>query len=105
MLYLYLVSSYAMIRISFLSRVALICNICLLLGWATRYFSFLPRGHIESTVLIAGFFLSFVVNGVVNILCATLLLRKKAIADYVPVWLALINFLFLILQLYLILVK
>ena len=94
-----------MLSISFFSRVALICNICLLLAWVTRYISFLPRGHIESTVLITGLVLSFIVNALVNLLYAMLLIRRKAISDFVPVWLALINFLFLILQLYLILAK
>ena len=94
-----------MFRISFISRVALICNICLLLAWLTRYLTFLPRGHIESTVLIAGFVLSFIVNGLVNLIYVILLSQKKGIADFVPVWLAFINFLFLILQLYLILAK
>jgi len=96
-------SLITMIRISFISRVAFICNICLVLTVLSRYFSFIPKGDLESTVIIDGLILSFVVNGTVNITYAWLLMRKKRLSDYVPVWLARINFLFLIFQLALIL--
>jgi len=69
-----------------------------------RFYSFLPRGGLQSTIIIAGFVMSFVINGIVNLLYAILLFRKKNIREYVPVWLATINFLFLLLQFYLILV-
>ena len=94
-----------MFSISFVSRVALICNICFLLAWLTRYFNFLPKGDIESIVLVAGILLSVVANALANLLYAIVLLRRKPLSHFVPVWLALINFLFLILQLYLTLVR
>ena len=90
-------------RLAFLSRVAFLCNICLLLTWLMRYYVFIPKGQAESTIIIAGLVLSFLMNGLVNILYGLLLLRKIPLQQMVPVWLAAINFFFLILQLYLIL--
>ena len=58
---------------------------------------------VTSTILIAGLVLSFVMNGLVNVMYAILLVRKRPLSTYVPVWLATVNFIFLFLQLYLVL--
>jgi hypothetical protein len=68
-----------------------------------RYYVFVPKGPVESTIIVAGLVLSFLVNGLVNILYGILLVRKIPLQQELPVWLAVINFLFLILQFYLIL--
>jgi len=73
------------------------------LALLSRYVSFIPKGDLESTVIIDGLILSFIINGTVNARYFWLLMRKKAIGQFVPVWLAGINFLFLIFQLALIL--
>ena len=86
----------------FLSRVAFICNCCLLLVWLMRYLPAMPESSLTSTVIIAGVVLSFIVNVPVNIMYALLLFRRQRLRDRVPVWLAVINFLFLIVQLYLV---
>src|SRR4030095_7158937 len=96
---------YSMVHIPLLSRVAFICNICLVLTLLMRYFSFIPGGDVQSTVIIAGLVLSFVINALVNFLYGIRLARRKNISSNVPVWLACFNFLFLIFQFYLILVK
>jgi uncharacterized membrane protein YozB (DUF420 family) len=88
-------------RLSFLSRVAFICNLCLAVVWLMRFFPALPYDAFVSTLIIAGLVLSFIFNGLVNLLYAWLLLRRKPLADHVPVWLAAVNFLFLIFQVYL----
>ena len=90
-------------RLAFYSRVAFLCNICLLLTWLMRYAVFVPRGQVESTIVVAGLGLSFFVNGIVNIFYGILLVRKIPLRRKLPVWLAVINFLFLIPQFYLIL--
>src|SRR2546423_10839943 len=51
----------AMHRLAFYSRVAFLCNICLLLTWLMRYAVFVPRGQVESTIVVAGLGLSFFV--------------------------------------------
>jgi len=101
---LYLVAFY-MLRLSFLSRVAIICNVCLLLALVMRYYSFVSSHDLQSTILVAGLVLSVVINGIVNIIYAVLLIKKSKLGTYVPIWLATINFLFLIFQFYLILAR
>jgi len=68
-----------------------------------RYYIFVPKGQVESTIIIAGLVLSLLVNGLVNILYGILLIRKIPLQQVLPVWLAVINFLFLVPQFYLIL--
>jgi len=99
-----IVTCTPMRRLSFFSKLAFICNVCLVLSLLSRYVSFIPKGDFESTVIIDGLVLSFIVNASVCITYGILLLKRKAIRDYVPVWLATINFLFLIFQLVLILI-
>jgi hypothetical protein len=95
--------AFPMARLSLFSRLAFICNLCLVLAILSRYFSFLPKGDIESTIIIDGLVLSFIINGTVNGAYVLLLLRKKRLSNYLPVWIARINFLFLIFQLLLLL--
>lgn len=90
-------------RLGFLSKAAFICNVCLVLTGLMRYLPSMSSGAVGSTVIIAGLVLSFVLNGVVNVWYAVVLLRGLTLRGHVPVWLAVINFLFLIIQLYLIL--
>ncbi len=92
-----------MLRLAFLSRVAFLCNVCLVLVFLLRYLPPMPYGSIVSTIIIAGLVLSFIMNAIVNILYAAVLIRRQPLRTRVPVWLAVINFLFLILQFYLIL--
>jgi len=94
-----------MLRLSFLSRVAIICNVCLLLALVMRYYSFVSSRDLQSTILVAGLVLSVVINGIVNIIYAVLLIKKSNLGMQVPIWLATINFLFLIFQFYLILAR
>jgi hypothetical protein len=92
-----------MLKLSFLSRVAFICNVCLVLVWLLHYLPAIPSEFVVSTIIIAGLALSFVVNAGVNIAYAVVLICRKPLRMLVPVWLAAINFLFLIFQLYLVL--
>ncbi len=94
-----------MLQLSFLSRVAFICNICLLLALVMRYYSFIPSLDLQSTVLVAGLVLSFVINVLVNLAYGVLLVKKRSVGTFVPIWLATINFLFLVFQFYLILAR
>ncbi|HYF31044.1 MAG TPA: hypothetical protein VD993_07990 [Chitinophagaceae bacterium] len=73
-----------------------------MLVWIMRYLPAMPQYSFVSTVIIAGLVLSFVVNGLVNLAYTYLLVRRRTLSMYVPVWLAIVNFIFLILQLYLV---
>ncbi|HEY1021251.1 MAG TPA: hypothetical protein VGE06_03010, partial [Flavisolibacter sp.] len=56
--------------------------------------------RIASTVIIIGYiFAVFIFNPVVNLSYGLALLRRKALFSWVPRWLVLSNFIFLLLQL------
>ena len=113
-----MVFSAVMYRLAFLSRVAFICNVSLVLAWLLRYLPFANPGTSPSLVktlfligvegaagliLAMGLALSFIMNPVVNLLYAIVLVRRRPpLRTLVPVWLAIVNFIFLILQLYLV---
>jgi hypothetical protein len=112
-----MVFSAVMLRIAFLSRVAFIANACFVMIWLLRYLpmrrttdadSFLRTlletgiDSVASLILITGLTLSFLMNPIVNIWYAVILICRQPLKQHVPVWLAVINFLFLIIQLYLI---
>ena len=81
----------------FLSRLAFICNllflICLLLRWKG---DFIVVDNIKNTVGILGWFMAPFVNLSVCIWYGIRLIRREK----TPGWLALTNFLFLLIQLY-----
>ncbi len=83
----------------FLSRLAFICNIfslvCILLLWR----NFISDEAVVSTTFIIGYFLAIIFNPLVNIIYLTILLRRRRLAEYLPKWLAVTNFIFLLVQL------
>src|SRR5215203_2207968 len=85
--------------IPLLSRIAFICNLmflfCILLQWKL----FISNQVLLSTILTIGFFLApFIFSPVVNLFYLAILLQKKSISTVVPKWLAVSNFIFLLLQ-------
>jgi hypothetical protein len=83
----------------FVSRVAFITNCCMLLSFLMRYIEIISNKDLQSTVLIAGFLISFICNLVVAVAIIILLLRKEYQCIR-PLWLFTINFLCFIFQLY-----
>jgi hypothetical protein len=81
----------------FLSRIALICNVFFLLALLVK--GGVPTGsqHLVSFIGIVGYGLVALFNPLVNLLYGILLLRSKLVVT-VPRWLALTNFIFLLLQ-------
>lgn len=83
----------------FLSQVAFICNLCFLICVLLQWKPVLANNALLSTVVITGYFLApFVFNPVVNLLYAAIHIRKKPMNLFVPKWLALANFIFLLVQ-------
>ena len=83
----------------FVSRVAFICNCCMLITFIMRYVQVISNKEIQSTVIIAGFLLSFLFNLIAA--CGALILLVKGQNERIrPRWLFAINFLSLIFQLY-----
>ncbi len=83
----------------FLSRVAFICNIFSIFSVLLLWRNFIADQALVSTILITGYFLAIIFNPLVNIIYLVLLVRKRLIQLYTPKWLAVANFIFLLLQL------
>ena len=83
----------------FLSKLAFICNLCFLVTFIIQWIPHPPEGELVSTVIILGYVVAAVINVVVNIWYAFLLFSNKPLRNIVPVWLIIVNFLFLIPQL------
>jgi hypothetical protein len=82
---------------SFLAKVALLCNICFALAIVGRYY---PLGNgwqeVKSTIIILGYSAMFI-NLFVNMAWFIAIAFKK---NGVPKWLGVLNFLFLLAQIY-----
>jgi hypothetical protein len=87
-------------KLSFWHKLAFIANTCWLLTWLMKYFTVLPAGDLQSSVIITGLITANIVNGIVNLWTGFLLSQRKLPAD-IPRWLMIVNFVFLIPQLYL----
>jgi len=83
----------------FLSKLAFICNLAFLVSFIFRATTWLNNHDIKSYIIIIGWVLSAVFNPVVVFIYLLLFwIRKKKLA-IVPVWLIVMNILFLFLQL------
>ncbi len=81
-----------------LSRVAFICNVCFLLASLVQYLPHPPEGEIISSIIVLGYFLSVIVNVLVNLSLLILFIFGKLKAAGIPAWLLIVNFLFFIVQ-------
>lgn len=83
-----------------LSKLAFICNLCFLATLVMHFWLFLPEGAVNSTVIITGQVISFIVNIIVNIVFVAGLLVKKWKRTCSPAWLPWVNWIILLVQLY-----
>jgi hypothetical protein len=84
----------------FLSRVAFICNLFFLLTVLLQWRNLIGDERVASTVVIIGYFFAvFIFSPVVNLSYGLTLIRRKPLFSFVPRWLVLTNFIFLLLQL------
>lgn len=84
----------------FLSRLAFICGIFFLLSFSLLLNDWLDDPSLKSTLIIIGYAMGMVVLPLVNLCCLVVLLVKRKIRVYVPLWLLLANLLFLLLLIY-----
>lgn len=83
----------------FLQRAALICNFFFIIVLMVRHIgNFLPAGPAQTIVIILGFFLSFILNAVVNLWEGALLFNRKIALG--PQWLRTTNFIVFIFQIF-----
>ena len=87
-----------MSKLLFLSRVALLCNICFLFTFLMGYIPALENGIVTSTIIIMGNIISIVVNILIHLIYLILLFVGRSILSVIPAWLMIINFLFLLVQ-------
>jgi len=85
-----------------LSRVAFICNICFLITVLQRYLPHPPEGEVIQTIIAMGFFLGAIVNVLLHVPLIIMLLFGRLRRAGIPAWLMVVNFLFFIVQIYII---
>jgi len=84
--------------IYFLSRVTFICNLIYLLALYMRLHPSFPEVFMTSTIIIIGTVMAFFGTVAVNLVYLWMLVTGAKIGKYMPVWLALANFVFLLVQ-------
>lgn len=81
----------------FFSRLAFICNLLFLVCVAIQHtHDFIARQELSGLIIILGWFTAPFLNLAVNIWQGVLLIKKRQ--AMLPVWLAVVNFSFLLLQ-------
>lgn len=80
-----------------LSRTAFICNVSFLLAIGLMWFKHPVNPGVSSLIIVLGFFLSVILNLVVNVSMIYLRLAKKTVTD-IPRWLMYVNGCFFIVQ-------
>jgi len=85
-----------------LHRTAFICNLCFLLGLIILKFRHPVNSGLSSLILVLGFFVSVVLNIVVNVWMGLLRFSNKPL-EGIPRWLVFVNGGFLAIQLILML--
>jgi hypothetical protein len=79
----------------FLSRLAFICGIFLLLSFSLLIRDWAKDDAITSTIITIGYIMGLIILPVVNVSYLVVLFVKRRISIYVPLWLAVANILFL----------
>lgn len=79
----------------FLSRLAFICGIFLLLAFSILVRDWAKDDAITSTLITIGYVMGLVILPVVNLSYLVVLFVKRRLSIYVPLWLVVANLLFL----------
>ncbi|HSZ86161.1 MAG TPA: hypothetical protein VK787_09035 [Puia sp.] len=79
-----------------LPKVAFIFNCCFLIACIIRFTPHVLQTEIGSLIIIAGYIIAIILNAALNLYLAVLWILNKSLLRTVPVWLIIINFLFLI---------
>ena len=83
----------------FFSRVALLCNICFIIAEIIRYSDVLQLNPVYSTVVVLGY-TSMILNVLLAIAMLIMFATRRQSLNSIPRWLLIINFLFLIAQIF-----
>lgn len=80
----------------FLSRLAFICGLCFLLSVSVLMQEWISNENLKSTIITMGFFMGIIVIPVVNLCYSGVFIFKRKLREYVPLWLVIVNVLFLL---------
>lgn len=83
----------------FFSRVAFTCNLLFLVSFTLLITDWIRNEMLSSTIIIAGYFFSVLINPVVSVTYLVLFWTDRNRLLSVPLWLIVMNILFLFLQL------
>ena len=83
----------------FLSKLAFICNLAFLVSFVFKATNWLSNHDIKAYIIIIGWVLSAIFNPVVVFIYLILFWVKRKTLAVVPVWMIVMNILFLFLQL------
>ncbi|MBK7560866.1 MAG: hypothetical protein IPI68_04955 [Chitinophagaceae bacterium] len=79
----------------FLSRLAFICGIFFLLSFSLLLQDWILDENLQSTIITIGYFMGMIIIPVVNLCYLGVLIVKRRLREFVPVWLVIANVLFL----------
>jgi hypothetical protein len=79
----------------FLSRLTFICGICFLLSLSLRFYEWTKDQDIASTIITIGYFIGILVFPITMLCYLVVLMRKKNLIAFVPLWLIISNVIFL----------
>jgi hypothetical protein len=80
----------------FLSRLAFICGIFLLLSISLLIYNWANDEMTVSTIVIIGYFMGLIIVPLVNLCYVLVLIVKRRLALFVPLWLVTANLFFLL---------
>lgn len=80
----------------FLSRLSFICGICFLLTLSIQIFAWTSDQALAGTIITIGVFIGLLVVPVTLLCYLMVMLLKKNLAQFIPIWLIISNVIFLI---------
>ncbi len=80
----------------FLSRLAFICGLCFLLSVSLLMQEWISDENLKSMIITIGYLMGMIVIPLVNLCYLAVLIVKRKLKEFVPVWLVIVNFLFLL---------
>ncbi len=85
-------------RLSFISRLAFICNIFFLLAALLQIINYVTNGDVTATIAIIGYFMALLLNPLLILCYMVLFFTNRKVLATVPTWLIAANLVFLVLQ-------
>src|SRR5688572_2060466 len=84
----------------FLSRLAFICGICILLSLSNLIWGWIKEQNTESTIITIGFFIGMVVLPATLLIYLGVIVFRKSLKGIVPSWLVVFNIIWFIVMLF-----